>query len=72
MEDEQARALANLQIYGAAVAVTGALATIAALVDPGGLLLALAVCLVILAGIAAGTFVRTRLPHQTRTPRKDE
>jgi hypothetical protein len=70
MEDEQAHALANLQIYGAAVAVTGALATIAALLHPSGPLLALVVCAVIVAGIAAGTFVRTRLPRQTRTPRR--
>lgn len=65
MEDRQAHALANLQIYGAAVAVTGALATIAALLHTHGALLALTICVVLLAGIAAGVFVRSRLPRQT-------
>lgn len=63
MEDEQARALANLQIYGAAVAATGALATIAALLHPTGALLAITVCVVLFAGIAASAFVRSRLPR---------
>ncbi len=64
MEDEQARALANLQIYGAAVAVIGSLATIAALLHPTGGLLATVVCLIILAGLTGALFVRRRLlPH---------
>lgn len=58
---EQARALANLQIYGAIVAVIGSLATIAALARPTHILLALTVIVIILLGAAAGAFVRSRL-----------
>jgi hypothetical protein len=67
MEDDQAHALANLQIYGAAVAVSGSLATIAALLHPTHTLLAITVCIVIAAGIVAALFVHRRLPRRTDT-----
>ncbi len=62
MEDDQARALANLQTYGAAVAVIGSLATIAALLNLTGILLAVSVFVIIASGIVAALFVRRRLP----------
>jgi hypothetical protein len=69
LEDEQTRALANLQIYGAAAAVIGSLATIAALLHPTGGLLTVAVCLIILAGLTGALFVRRRLlPHPPSVP----
>jgi hypothetical protein len=67
MEDDQAHALANLQIYGAAVAVSGSLATVAALLHPAHALIAITVCIVIAAGIIAALFVRKRLPRRTNT-----
>jgi hypothetical protein len=69
MEDDQARALANLQIYGAAVAVVGSFATIATLLHPTHILLAVAVCMIITAGVAAGFFVRARLPARPTNPK---
>jgi multisubunit Na+/H+ antiporter MnhG subunit len=68
MEDDQARALANLQTYGAAVAVIGSLATIAALLHPSGALLAASVFIVLATGVGAAFFVRSRLPSQRPSP----
>jgi hypothetical protein len=70
LEDDQTRALANLQIYGAAVAVIGSLATIAALLHPTHTILVVVVCTVVIAGIAAGLFVRTRLPDRPTNPKR--
>ena len=42
-------------------------ATIAALMHPTHTLLAVVVCLIVIAGIAAGLFVRTRLPDPPQT-----
>jgi hypothetical protein len=72
MEDEQTRALANLQIYGAAVAVIGSLGTIAALLHPTHTLLAITVCVIIAAGIAASLFVRKRLPTSPTTSSRQQ
>jgi hypothetical protein len=68
MEDDQSRALANLQIYGAAVAVIGSLATIATLLHPNGILVAVAVFIIIAAGVFAALFVRRRLPPHPAEP----
>jgi hypothetical protein len=70
LEDDQTRALANLQIYGAAVAVIGSLATIATLLHPTHTILAVVVCVIVIAGIAAGLFVRTRLPDRPTNPKR--
>jgi hypothetical protein len=60
-EQQQAAALANLQIYGAPLVVFGTLITAIGLADPTGKLLAILIVASLLTAIAAMLFVRAKL-----------
>jgi hypothetical protein len=64
-EGKQARALANLQVFGTAIVVPSALFAMYSLFDSHGLVLALLIVLAILAGLAAAGLVRHRLRERS-------
>jgi hypothetical protein len=64
-ESRQARALANLQVFGTAIVVPSALFTMYSLFDSHGLVLALLIVLAILAGVVAAGIVRYRLGEES-------